>query len=141
MTKSELTAPVTEYRHFVSYGETDAMGVVYYANYAHLFERARGQLIRERGMSYAEVERRGVILPVRELACRFIAPARYDDEVVVRCAVGVWGRASLTFFYEVYGPPDRQKLLCTGQTQHACVGPDYRPMAVPAWLRELFTAP
>lgn len=132
------TPPITVYRHYVSYGETDAMGVVYYANYAHFFERARGQLIRERGMSYAEVERRGVILPVRELKCRYFAPARYDDALAVRCAVGLWGRASMTFIYEVCGPPDQEKLLCAGETQHACVGPDYRPKAVPAWLKELF---
>ncbi|MBF0480361.1 MAG: acyl-CoA thioesterase [Desulfovibrionaceae bacterium] len=145
--KTALTwnEPVTVYRQYVSYGETDAMGVVYYANYAHFFERARGQLIRERGMSYAEVERRGVILPVRELKCRYFAPARYDDAIAVRCAVGLWGRASMTFIYEVRceapgepGGPAGNKLLCAGETQHACVGPDYRPKAVPDWLRELF---
>ncbi len=44
------------YHHFVSYGETDTMGVLYYAEYLHLFERSRSLFIRERGMSYAEVE-------------------------------------------------------------------------------------
>jgi Predicted thioesterase len=48
--------------HRVSYGETDAMGVVYYANYLHLFERGRGELIRGLGFSYATVEERGIFL-------------------------------------------------------------------------------
>ena len=65
--------------HRVSYGETDTMGYLYYAEYLHLFERSRSEYIREMGMSYAEVERLGIMLPVREAQCRYRRPARYDD--------------------------------------------------------------
>jgi len=127
----------TDFRLYVSYGETDAMGVVYYGNYAHWFERARGQFLRERGLSYAEVERRGVMLPVREMAVRYLAPARYDELVSVRAGISLWGRASVTFAYQVYGPPDCTRPLCLGTTQHACVDASGRPMAVPAWLKDI----
>lgn len=129
--------PETWFRLFVSYGETDAMGVVYYGNYAHWFERARGQFLRERGLSYAEVERRGVMLPVREMSVRYLAPARYDEEVLVRAGISQWGRASVSFVYQVWGPPDGSRALCLGSTQHACVDATGRPTAVPGWLKEL----
>ena len=133
----EFPAPDTWFKLFVSYGETDAMGVVYYGNYPHWFERARGQFMRERGLSYAEVERRGIMLPVREMSVRYLAPARYDEEVLVRAGISQWGRASVNFVYQVLGPPDCSKLLCLGSTQHACVDASGRPMAVPAWLKDL----
>ncbi len=71
--------------HRVSYGETDAMGVVYYANYLHLFERGRSELIRGLGFSYATVEERGIYLPVREAIGRIkytpedAMAARYEE--------------------------------------------------------------
>ena len=130
-------APETWFPLYVSYGETDCMGVVYYANYAHWFERARGQYMRELGGSYADVEARGLRLPVREMNIRYLAPARYDDLVRVRAAVSVWGRASVTFVYQVYGPPDASKPLCLGLTQHACVDDTGRPIAVPAWFKDM----
>lgn len=133
----EFPAQETRYELYVSYGETDAMGVVYYGNYPHWFERARGQYLRERGLSYAEVERRGIMLPVREMAVRYLSPARYDERVLVRAGISAWGRASVTFAYQVYGPPEGTKILCLGTTQHACVDASGKPTAVPAWLKEL----
>ncbi len=122
--------------HRVSYGETDTMKVLYYAEYLHLFERARSQYIRERGMSYSLAEKRGLLLPVREASCRYRSPARYDDLLSVRAGISEWGRASLTFVYEIWDE-NRQKLLAEGMTQHACVNAQGRPMAVPEWFRAL----
>lgn len=124
--------------HRVSYGETDTMQQAYYGEYLHFFERARGLFIRERGMSYAEVERRGVLLPVREASCRYRRPTRYDDLIRVRIGVAKWGGASVTFVYEVWDEA-REHLMAEGRTQHACVGPDFKPVRVPAWLKELFS--
>lgn len=128
--------PETRWLHRVSYGETDAMGVVYYANYLHWFEQARSQFIREGGMSYAEVERRGVFLPVREAWCRYRKPATFDQEIAVRAAISKWGRASLTFVYEVISI-EQTILLAAGGTEHACVNRDGRPVAVPDWLKTI----
>ena len=75
--------PETWYRHRVSYGETDTMGVLYYAEYLHIFERARSQFIRETGLSYKDVESRGLFLPVREAQCRYRHSAHYDDLLVI----------------------------------------------------------
>ncbi len=124
--------------HRVSYGETDAMGVVYYANYLHWFEMARSLYIRNLGMSYRLVEDRGIFLPVREASCRYISPARYDDVVWVHAGISTWKRASLTFVYEVTDK-ERTRVLTTGSTQHPVVDGTGKPCGVPGWLRDLCT--
>lgn len=122
--------------HRVSYGETDTMGVLYYAEYLHLFERGRSEYIRRCGMSYAEVEKRGLILPVREAQCRYRSPAHYDDLLLVRTGISEWTRASMRFVYEIWNE-DKTRLLATGMTQHALVNKEGRPIAVPDWFRSL----
>jgi len=136
----DFPTPDTRLALTVSYGETDRMGYAYYGHYPHWFERARGQFIRDRGMSYAEVETRGVWLPVRDMAVRYLRPARYDEDITVRAGIAAWGRASVTFVYQVFGPPDASLLLAAGETVHACTSPQGRPIAVPDWLRGLFSA-
>lgn len=126
--------------HRVSYGETDCMGVMYYAQYFYLFERSRNEFIRGLGISYAEVEKRGVILPVRDAHCRYRSPCRYDDLVLVRAAISEWGRASLRFVYELWNE-DKTVLLAQADTQHAVVSPEGRPIAMPDWFRRLRDSP
>lgn len=123
--------------HRVSYGETDAMGVVYYANYLHLFERGRSELIRNLGFSYSVVEERGIFLPVREASCRYLAPARYDDVIHIRTGLAGQSRASLNFVYEITDEK-RDHVLTRGTTQHAVVNAQGRPVRVPDWLSALF---
>ena len=131
-------APDTWLAHRISYGETDAMGMAYYGNYMEFFERGRSEYIREHtGMSYADVERRGILLPVREAYCRYRSPSHYDEVIMIRTGIQEWSRASMTFVYEVFNQA-KVKLLATGHTQHACVGRDYKPTAVPRWLKESF---
>lgn len=112
------------------------MGVMYYAEYFHLFERCRNEYIRNLGMSYADVEKNGVILPVREAQCRYRAPARYDDLLFIGAKITEIGRASLRFVYEIMDA-GKTLLLAEGTTQHALVNRDGRPIRMPAWFREL----
>lgn len=122
--------------HRVSYGETDAMNVVYYAEYFHLFERSRNTWLHERGLSYKSIEEKGVFLPVREASCRYRAPLRYDDLIYIRVGVKEWGRASILFVYEIYNE-EKNKIMATGSTQHACVSREGRPLPTPEWLSAL----
>lgn len=124
-------------RHRVSYGETDAMGVVYYANYLHLFERGRSELIRNLGFSYSVVEERGIFLPVREASCRYLAPARYDDVIHIRTGLSRQTRATLNFEYEI-ADEDKSRILARGMTQHATVNAQGKPVRIPEWLTALF---
>ncbi|MFO7800708.1 MAG: thioesterase family protein [Desulfovermiculus sp.] len=137
MKRAVFPVPEVWWTHRVSYGETDAMGVVYYANYLHWFEQARSHYIRELGLSYSEIENRGIILPVREAFCRYRAPARFEDEVHVRTGIRDWGRASLSFAYEIYNASEDNRFMTSGYTQHPCMGPDNKPTSVPDWLKIL----
>lgn len=128
--------PSCRLAHRVSYGETDAMGVVYYANYLHLFERGRSELIRGLGFSYATVEERGIFLPVREANCRYLAPARYDDLIHIRTGLASQSRASLSFVYEITN--EGGLVLTRGSTQHAVVNAQGKPVRIPDWLSALF---
>ncbi len=122
---------MVEARLRVIYGDTDQMGVVYYANYFRYFEFARGEFFRSKGGSYATVEREeGVFLPVVDAHCRYKASAKYDDVLLIRVQVAQLKRASMAFGYTVLRESDRA-LLCTGETVHACVGKDGRPVALP----------
>ncbi len=75
----------TQYR--VCYADTDQMGVVYYANYFMLFERARTELLRQNGLSYRQIEEQGFMLPVLDAHAKYHRPARYDDLLDVTARV------------------------------------------------------
>lgn len=140
---TEHTGPVEGtgehwFSHRVSYGETDTMGVLYYGEYFHIFERGRNSFIRSLGVSYATVEERDLFLPVREAHCRYRAPARYDDLIQMRLFISAFGKASLSFGYTLYNE-DKQKVMATGFTQHACVNSTGKPIAVPEWFKNVCT--
>jgi acyl-CoA thioester hydrolase len=123
---------VEPYRHRVLYGDTDQMGVVYYANYLRFFEAARAEWIRSLGLSYAEIEERGIFLPVLEASVRYLRPARYDDVLEIPILAS-HTRVKVRFDYKVFreGSPD---VLILGHTVHACVGREGRPTRAPEWL-------
>ena len=109
---------ITVYR--VIYGDTDKMGVVYYANYLRWFERGRSELLRQIGMPYADVEQRGIYFPVTEATCRYFKSARYDDLIAIETTVATVSRASLVFSYKIFRQADAT-LLASGSTKHACI--------------------
>lgn len=75
---------ITETQVRVRYAETDQMGVVYHSNYFPYFESARAESIRELGFTYADMEKMGVIMPVVDVHCRYLRPARYDDLLTIK---------------------------------------------------------
>lgn len=108
---------VTEIR--VRYAETDAMGVVYYANYLVWFELGRTDWIRAHGVTYREFEERGVLLPVREARCAYRASARYDDLVRLETTAVALTPARVSFAYRATrADPAGDILLAEGQTDH-----------------------
>ncbi|MBI5240967.1 MAG: YbgC/FadM family acyl-CoA thioesterase [Elusimicrobia bacterium] len=122
----------------VTYADTDRMGVVYYANYLRFFEQGRTELLRGLGARYRDIEtERGLFLPVAEASCRYAAPARYDDQIIVRTWVGALGKASVTFAYEVL---DGEHRLASGRTRHAVVGEGWKPARLPDDLRAALSA-
>lgn len=86
----------------VRYGETDPMKYVYYGNYAEYFEVARVELFRSLGMSYDEIEKRGIFLPVSEYKIKYLKPALYDQILEIRTYVKKIPGIRIEFEYEIY---------------------------------------
>jgi len=108
----------------VLYGDTDAGGVVYNANYLRYFEIGRTELMREHVCSYSEIEKLGFVLPVTECWARYKAPAFYDDLLIVETTVAEVNRLKCRFAYRVVRlekNTERLKLLVKGYTVHAAI--------------------
>ena len=122
-------------RYRVIYGDTDQMGVVYYANYFVWFEVARADLLRIQGWSYREMEHSGVSLPVIEAHCEYRQPARYDDEIEIRTMATLLTPVRIRFDYEAWKAGNT--LSATGHTIHAALGPDGRPRRLPSRVLQI----
>lgn len=101
----------------VRYGETDKMGVVYYANYLTWFEVARSGVCRSMGYPVPDIERDGLILPVVEAKCRYKRSARYDDLIRIETTITELKSHSMSFAYRVVREEDGI-LLAEGMTRH-----------------------
>ncbi|HEY0434550.1 MAG TPA: thioesterase family protein [Chitinophagaceae bacterium] len=98
----------------VRYAETDQMGVVYHANFFQYFEVSRVEAIRSVGLSYAQIEQMGIIMPIVEVQARFLAPALYDDLLFVKTTLGeLPAQSRIEFLQEVRN--DKGQLLVTGK--------------------------
>ena len=118
----------------VIYGDTDQMGVVYYANYLRYFEAARNEFIRAKGLRYRDFEAAyGLLLPVAEAHVSYRTPARYDDLLAVEIALGEARRASAHFDYRILRDGE---VVATGHTVHACVDRAGRVQRMPKELLE-----
>jgi acyl-CoA thioester hydrolase len=118
----------------VYYEDTDAGGVVFYANYLKFFERARTEWLRRTGVGQqAMTEQHQVVFVVKSTAVDYHVPAKLDDELKLSVVVERFGRASVQFLQEAWrhganGP----ELLCTGQIKVGCVDiQTFRPTAIP----------
>jgi acyl-CoA thioester hydrolase len=118
----------------VIFGDTDQMGVVYYANYLRFFESSRAAYWRSLGKSYKDLEAAQVALPVIEAHCNYKKPSFYEDLLEVDVTVGELRAASLRFVYTIRRGSD---VIAEGYTRHAVIGPNGRPRALPDAFRDL----
>ena len=122
----------------VRYAETDQMGVVHHAVYPIWFEIARTEYIKAVGMSYSEMEREGVMLPVTAISCRYRLPAKYDDVLEITARITRFSPARIEFIYEVRrkGEPE---ILTTGTSAHGFVDSEtFRPLNFKRALPEFY---
>ncbi len=116
----------------VRYAETDQMGVVYYANYLIWMEVGRVDLVRSLGLDYKQLEHtEGLYLSVIEANCRYLYPARFDQEIAVETSIGSANSRIVEFAYRILSlTPDR--LLAEGSTRHIWLNREWRPTKLPA---------
>ena len=125
----------------VYYEDTDAQGLVYFANYFKYMERARTEWLRARGIEQdrlrAEENRLFVVV---ETGARFLVPARFNDELWVSVELEEMARASFQMIQEIHRGAADGELLCTGTTRAACItAASYRPARLPRALLEVST--
>jgi acyl-CoA thioester hydrolase len=111
------------------------MGVAYYANHFVWFEVARNAFTRQQGIDYAQMERDGFVLPVLEAKCRYHAPARYDDELVIEISPVEVRRRSVHFMYRIMRG---DSLLAEGSTVQVLTSKDGRPRSFPPEIADRF---
>jgi acyl-CoA thioester hydrolase len=122
---------VCETRVRVRYAETDQMGVVYHANHFVWFEVGRVELLRQMGFSYREMEADdGCCIAVVDARCRYKAPARYDDEVIVRTFLRNVRESVVHFGYELVRASDGV-LLAEGETTHIVTNTQLKTTVLP----------
>jgi acyl-CoA thioester hydrolase len=119
----------------VRYAETDQMGMAYYANYLIWMEVGRSDFCRKCGFSYRDMEQQEqAYLTVAEANCRYRAPARYEDEIVVETELSRVKTRVVEFIYRIRRG---DTLLAEGRTVHVVIGPDGRPRTMPEQYLDL----
>ncbi len=126
-----------EFEMRVWYVDTDQMGIVHHSNYIRYYEAARSDFMRSlSGFSYAEMERRGIMMPVLEVQSKYFASAHFDDVIRVKVSIDEIPRARIHFNFEVHSTDG--KLLNSGYAVLGFMHSDTRrPTRAPQWFVDL----
>ncbi len=108
----------TEIEVTVRYAETDKMGITHHSVYPIWYELARTEIIKNIGITYTEMEKQGIMLPLAELNCKYMEPSTYEDKLRIRVWISKLTPARIVFNYETY-KVETEKLIATGSTVHA----------------------
>lgn len=129
---------ITETKIVVRYAETDQMGIAHHANYAVWFEQARTEFIKSFGISYSEMEKRGVMMPLTKLETIYKIPAHYEDELTVYTRTVRLSPVRIRLEYELRRA-DTERSLSFGSTEHAFVDSQtFLPVNVKRRMPELY---
>ncbi len=136
VTSAKRGAVMSDFHRFpvrVYWEDTDAAGIVYYANYLRFLERARSDLVRRAGIDQvALLDREGIVFPVRRCEIDYLQPARLDDEIQVRTRLKNLGGASMDMDQDIHRG---EEALVRAKVRLACIGPNGRPRRLPAPVR------
>ncbi len=135
-----MPVDIFEFPVRVYYEDTDAGGVVFYANYLRFMERARTEWLRARGFEQDRLrDEQGVLFAVRRAEVDYLKPARFNDRLLVSAVVVERKRASFSFEQETRREADGE-ILCRGRVKVVCVDAErFLPAAFPAAIKELLS--
>jgi acyl-CoA thioester hydrolase len=124
---------IAEATLYVRYAETDAMGIIHHASYIIYFEEGRSNYARQRGSDYASFEQSGFYLTVSEINARYIKPARYGQQITIRCWIAEMKSRGLSFGYQIVDAQSRE-MLVEGSSKHICITHEGQVARLPeAW--------
>jgi acyl-CoA thioester hydrolase len=129
---------VSETRVRVRYAETDKMGVVYYANYFVWMEIGRTDYCKSVGFNYRDMEKEHANMAVADASCRYVAPARYDDEIRILTTIDRLNRKLVSFSYSITNA-ETGELLAKGKTLHITVNKEGKTCSIPEKYYALLT--
>jgi acyl-CoA thioester hydrolase len=122
----------------VCYGDTDKLGVVYYGTYPRYYEIARTELLRQYGITYKEIEGKGVVWPVRSLHITYLKPAFYDDLLTVRTIIEELPMVRFKIKTEIYN--SENELINHGEVVLISTNPvTGKAMKTPQWLLDILS--
>ena len=122
----------------VRYADTDQMGYVYYGNYAAYYEVARVESFRQLGYAYKQLEKTGVMMPVLELKCNYILPAKYDDLLTIKVTIPEFPKVKIRYLYEIRN--EQESVLNQGETTLAFINIQTgKPVRMPEVMGKLLS--
>ena len=126
---------VNKTEHRVKYADTDHFGVAYYGRYLEWFEVGRTEILRENGVTYAELEKKGLFAPVVEVKVNYKKPAKYDEVVNLETSISHIGNSSIRFDYKLVNQKD--ELVAEGHTVNVFIDKEMNPVRIPNDVRDL----
>ncbi|MFI3281359.1 MAG: thioesterase family protein [Rikenellaceae bacterium] len=135
----ELTAITShEYKMRTWYCDTDQMGIIHHSNYIRYFEAARCDFMRTLGLSYAEVEARGIMMPILDVESHYIAPLYFDEDITIKISLFEEPKVRIVFHYEIIN--SKGKVVNYGSTTLGFMhSTSRRPTRVPEWFLTMIT--
>lgn len=113
----------------VRYVETDQMGIVHHSVYFHWMEVGRTDYLRKRGLPYSKMEESGIRMPLIEASAKYLTPAKYDNEILVKTRLKGFSQIKFTFEYEIIRKIDR-RVIALGMTKHIASDHQNKPKRV-----------
>ena len=118
------------------YAETDMMGIIHHSVYPVWYEAARTEFIKMAGLTYTELEKSGIMLPLSELKCKYLRPVKYEDVVTIQTRLSHLSFAKIEFSYRVIL---NGEVMATGSSLHGFVDANtFRPVSLKKQRPELY---
>lgn len=127
----------SETKLVVRYQETDQMGIVHHSVYPIWFECGRTDYIKGVGMSYGQMEKDGVKLPLLSMKCRYLYPSYYEDEITVKTGILCLTPTRITFHYDVFRK-GYDKPVVQGETEHVWTDAGMKPVNLKKYKLQLY---
>jgi acyl-CoA thioester hydrolase len=128
---------ISETKLTVRYQETDQMGIVHHSVYPIWFECGRTDYIRNAGMTYGQMEKDGIRLPLLSMKCRYLYPSYYEDEITVKTGIKALTPTRMTFRYDILRK-GIHKPIVQGETEHVWANGSLKPVNLKKYKPDLY---